>query len=80
MKKSLILLFSALLLSSLCFADGASVTAPSDQTKVTKNKKQDVAKKSVKPKVKKSGKKVQKKNKPKVKKETTKDTTKEATT
>jgi len=63
MKKSLILLFSALLLSSLCFAEGASVTAPSDQTKVTENKKQDIAKKSVKHRLKKSGKKVQKKNK-----------------
>ncbi|MCX5686185.1 MAG: hypothetical protein NTW09_01795 [Candidatus Omnitrophica bacterium] len=69
MKKLLILLFSALLLSSVCFAEGASVTAPSDQTKVTENKKQDVAKKSVKPKVKKSGKKVQKKNKSTKKKE-----------
>ena len=69
MKKLLILLFSTLLLSSLCFAEGASVTAPGDQTKVTENKKQDVAKKSVKPKVKKSGKKVQKKNKSTKKKE-----------
>jgi len=60
MKKSLILLFSALLLSSLCYAEQAPVTASSDQTKVTENKKQDVAKKSVKPKVKKSGKKVKK--------------------
>ncbi len=62
MKKLFILLFSISLLSSVCFAEGASVTTPSDQTKVTENKKQDVTKKSVKPKVKKSGKKVQKKN------------------
>ena len=63
MKKSLILLFSALLLSSLCFAEEAPVTVPGDQGKVVENKKQDIAKKSVKPKVKKSGKKVQKANK-----------------
>ena len=69
MKKLLSLLFSVLLLSSLCFAEGASVTTPSGQIKVTKNKKQDIAKKSVKPKVKKSGKKVQKKNKSTIKKE-----------
>jgi hypothetical protein len=69
MKKLLILLFSALLLSSLCFAEEASVTAPSNQTKVTENKKQDIAKKFVKPKVKKSGKKVQKKKKSTKKKE-----------
>jgi len=61
MKKLLILLFSALLLSSVCFAKGASVTVPSDQTKVTENKKQDVAKKSVKRKGKKISKKNQKK-------------------
>ena len=69
MKKSLILLFSALLLSSLCYAGQAPIAAPGDQTKVTENKKQDIVKKSVKPKVKKSGKKVQKKNKPIKKKE-----------
>jgi len=69
MKKLLILLFSALLLSSVCFAEQAPVAASSDQTKVTENKKQDVAKKSVKPKVKKSGKKIQKKNKSTKKKE-----------
>ncbi len=62
MKKSLIILFSMLLLSSICFAEQAPITVPSDQTKVTENKKQDVAKKSVKPKVKRSGKKVQKMN------------------
>ena len=62
MKKSLILLFSVLLLSSVCFAEQAPVAASGDQVKVAENKKQDAPKKSVKPKVKKSGKKVQKKN------------------
>ena len=62
MKKLLILLFSVLLLSSVCFAEQAPVTASSDQTKVTENKKQDVAKKFVKPMVKKSGKKVKRVN------------------
>jgi len=62
MKKLLILLFSVLLLSSVCFAEQAPIVASGDQAKVTENKKQDVPKKSVKPKVKKSGKKVQKKN------------------
>jgi len=50
------------LLSSVCFAEQAPIVASGDQAKVTENKKQDVPKKSVKPKVKKSGKKVQKKN------------------
>ena len=62
MKKLFTLLFSVLLLSSLCYAEQAPIAASSDQTKVTENKKQVVAKKSVKPKVKRSGKKVQKKN------------------
>lgn len=60
MKKSLIFLFSVLLLSSLCYAEQASIAVPGDQTKVIENKKQDVAKKSAKPKAKKSGKKVKK--------------------
>jgi len=63
MKKVVILLFSALLVSSLCFAEEVPVTAPGDHGKVVENKKQGIAKKSVKPKVKKSGKKIQKKNK-----------------
>ena len=63
MKKLLVLLFSALLLSSVSFAEQASVAAPSDQTKVVENKKQDITKQSVKPKIKKSGKKVQNKTK-----------------
>ena len=57
MKKSLILIFSVLLLSSLCYAEQAPITASSDQAKVTENKKQDIVKKSVKPTVKKSAKK-----------------------
>jgi len=69
MKKLLVLLFSALLLSSVCFADGASVTALSDQTKVTNDKKQDVPKRSVKPKVKRSITKGKKKNRSTKKKE-----------
>jgi len=64
MKKSLIILFSMLLLSSVCFAEEAPVTVPGDQGKVIENKKQDIAKKSVKPKVKRLGKKVQKMNRP----------------
>jgi hypothetical protein len=63
MKKSLMIIFSALLLSSLCYAEQTPVAAPSDQTKVTEANKQVVAQKSVKPKVKKAGKKAQKKNK-----------------
>ena len=60
MKKLIILLFSALLLSSLCYAGQAPITASSDQAKVTENKKQVATKKSVKPKSKKSGKRVKK--------------------
>jgi len=63
MKKLLILLFSTLLLSSVCFAEEAPGSAPSDHGKVVENKKQDIAKKSVTPKVKKSDKKVHKTNK-----------------
>ena len=60
MKKLIILLFLMLLLGSVCFAaDGTSVTASGDQTKVIENKK--VAKKSVKRKGKKISKKIQKK-------------------
>ena len=65
MKKLLVLLFTVLLSSSVCFAEQIPVAAPGDQAKTTENKKQDVVKKSVKPKVKKSGKKAQKKNRPK---------------
>ena len=64
MKKSLILLFSVLLVSSLCFAEQAPVTASDVQGKVVENKKQDSDKKPVKSMVKKSGKKVQKVTKP----------------
>jgi len=60
MKKSLILLFATLLLSSLCFAEQAPVTASGVQGKAVENKKQDSDKKSVKPIVKKSAKKVKK--------------------
>jgi len=60
MKKLPVLLFSALLLSSLCFAEEAPVTAPGDHEKVVENKKQDIAKKPVTSKIKKSGKKVKK--------------------
>ena len=60
MKKLLVLLFSTLLLSSVCFAEQPPVAASGDQAKVTENKKQDIAKKSVKPMVKKSVKKVKK--------------------
>lgn len=60
MKKLLVLLFSTLLLGSVCFAEEATVTTPSAQEKLTENKKQDINKKSVKPKIKKSGKKVKK--------------------
>lgn len=62
MKKLLITLFSVLLLSSFCFAEEAPVIVPGDHGKVVENKKQDVAKKSVKPKMKRLGKKIQKKN------------------
>ena len=65
MKKLLVLLFSVLLSSSICFAEQVSVAASGDQAKTTENKNQDVVKKSVKPKVKKSGKKAQKKNRSK---------------
>jgi len=52
MKKSLILLFSALLLSSLSFAEQAPVVASGDQGKVLESKKQDITEKSAKVKVK----------------------------
>ena len=64
MKKSLIILFAMLLMSSLCFAEQAPVTASDVQGKVVENKKQDGDKKSVKPMVKKAGKKVQKVTRP----------------
>jgi hypothetical protein len=67
MKKSLIILFAALLLSSVCFAEQASVNVPSTQAKVTDNKKQANDKKDVTPKVKKANKKIQKTAEPVVK-------------
>jgi len=60
MKKSLIILFATLLMSSLCFAEQLPVTASDVQGKVVENKKQDSDKKPVKTMVKKSEKKVQK--------------------
>ena len=64
MKKSLILLFATLLLSSLCYAEQAPVIAPDVQGKIVENKKQDSDKKPVKPMAKKSVKKVRKVTKP----------------
>ena len=64
MKKLSVLLFSALLISSVCFAEQASVVAPNTQEKVVENKKKDSDKKTVKPSVKKSGKKVKKATEP----------------
>jgi len=60
MKKLSVLLFSALLLTSFCFAAETPVTDATTQAKVTENKKEDALKKSVKPKIKKVKKKVKK--------------------
>ena len=62
------LLFSALLLTSVCFAEDAA-TAPGGQTKVTEKKAQGVSGKFVKPPAKKTGKRVQHTNKTTKKKE-----------
>ena len=58
MKKSLVLLFAMLLLSSLCFAEQAPVTASDVQGRIVENNK------PVKPVVKKAGNKVHKVTKP----------------
>ncbi|MFA6142706.1 MAG: hypothetical protein WC738_05400 [Candidatus Omnitrophota bacterium] len=63
MKKSLVYLFSVLLLGSVCFAEEASVTPSNIQEKLAEVKKQD-NKKSVKPMIKKSSKKVKKVDEP----------------
>ena len=65
MKKSLFVLFSALLISSFCFAAEAPVTAPADKDKdkVVETQKKDADKKPVTQNIKKSNKKVRKMNK-----------------
>lgn len=66
MKKSLLVLFSALLISSFCFAAEAPVTVPADKDKdkvvVVAAQKKDADKKPVKQNIKKSNKKIRKTN------------------